>query len=365
MMLPISQFHLLFILTLIIKSDLFVAYKMPEFSWDTLGGMVAFHSSNVNGQYPEDQLELIARHAVVTIEKYQALHKLITKPYTWENCQKGANVTLCGCCEEDYIIEVAKAVKAINPKVVVLMYTNTMLSYPHYRSGHNYASHPDWWLRDVNGSLILAGDGTWFMYDHSKQEISDFWATQCTNVTKTGFIDGCFMDGCTKHPGGLSPNVSKWYTQIKEKTMIKMQTEVPGPLICGSNGAVLDGVAASQIQNWGKVPHYSKREIPMLQRAVAKGAMFQAHGHCLSNATDPAVITSLAAFLVAAGKYSYYMCGGWNSYTPVWYPIYDFALGEPLGPAILKDGVYTRSFKSGTIVTYDTKIELGNITWSK
>jgi len=240
-----------------------------------------------------------------------------------------------------------------------------MLSYPHYRSGHNFAQHPDWWLRDINGSLILAGDGTWFLYDHSQQEVSDFWATQCTNVTKTGFIDGCFMDGCKKSPGGLSPEVKKLYMPTKKITMQKMQKEVPGPLICGSNGDVMDGIAASQIQNWGKAPHYSTREIPMLLRAVKAGVLFEAHGRCPSNTSDPLVINSLAAFLVAAGNYSYYMCGGWNSYTPQWYPVYDFPLGEPTGPAILKDGVYSRSFKSGTAVTYDTHTETGNITWSK
>jgi len=145
--------------------------------------------------------------------------------------------------------------------------------------------------------------------------------------------------------------------------MRRLQTEVPGPLVCGSNGGVLDGVAASQIQNWGKHPSWSTREIPMLQRAVAKGAMFQAHGPCPVNASDPVVVNNLAAFLVAAGPHSYYMCGGWNGYTPEWYPIYDYPLGEPLGNATLVNGVYSRSFSQGTKVTFDTKTETGSIAW--
>ena len=45
----------------------------------------------------------------------------------------------------------------------------------------------------------------------------------------------------------------------------------------GSNGAIAPGMAGSQIQNWGKSGAYSKREIPMLQRAVRAGVLFEAH----------------------------------------------------------------------------------------
>jgi|ERR1712233_197692 len=244
------------------------------------------------------------------------------------------------------------------------MYVNTMLSYPHYRSGHEFAKHPKWWLRNISGDIVYSGHGTWFNYDHSQKEVSKFWGTQCTNVTKTGFIDGCFMDGCIKTPKGLAPDVQKKYQPTKAETMIQMQKEVPGPLICGSNGAFITGIAASQIQNWGKAPHYSTREIPMLQRAVKAGIMFEAHGRCLKNMSDPEVINSLAAFLVAAGNYSYYMCGGWNSYAPQWYPVFDVPLGEPNGPADFKNGLYKRTFKSGTTVTYDIFTETGGIKWS-
>merc|ERR550539_1862316 len=167
------------------------------------------------------------------------------------------------------------------------------------------------------------------------------------------------MDGCIKSPGRVNSN----YFPGKKDVMTRLQREVPGPLVCGSNGAVLEGIAASQIQNWGKNKDWSKREIPMPQRAVSKGVMFQAHGPCPSNVSDPLVINNLAAFLVAAGPYSYYMCGGWNGASTEWYPIYDYPLGEPLSNATLADGVYSRSFSHGTSVTFDTNTETGSITW--
>ena len=45
---------------------------MPRFSWDTLP--VIFHSSNTtapDGMYSPESLKILAKYAVVTIEKYQ------------------------------------------------------------------------------------------------------------------------------------------------------------------------------------------------------------------------------------------------------------------------------------------------------
>jgi hypothetical protein len=146
--------------------------------------------------------------------------------------------------------------------------------------------------------------------------------------------------------------------------MTKLQSSIPGPLICGSNGAVKDGLGGSQIQNWGKGGHWSRREIPMLQRAVAAGVLFQAHGSCPNDMTDQRKVNDLAAFLVAAGPYSYYVCGGWNSASTEWFEVYDRPLGEPVADAVLSDaGVYTRSFKHGVSVTFDTNTETGSIDW--
>lgn len=101
----------------------------------------------------------------------------------------------------------------------------------------------------------------------------------------------------------------------------------------------------------------------MLQRAVAEGVVFQAHAACgTGNISDPFEQTKIAAFLVAAGPYSYYMCGGWGSATVDWHPVFDLPLGAPLGNATLKDGVYTRKFSKGTIVTFNTKTNNGTVT---
>lgn len=299
----------------------------------------------------------------MTIEKYQSLHELIAPGYNWESCQDGTNVTACGCCEEDNIVEIGKRLKALNERVMVLAYMNTFQSYPWYREGHMLAAHPELWLHNKSGDVVLAGGGHWVFPDHSQEKGAALWEEGALNMTKTGFVDGIFMDGCAKTAPGLGGTTAANYFSGKLAMMQRLQNEVPGPLVCGSNGKVLDGIAASQIQNWGKGQQWSKREIPMLQKAVAQGAMFQAHGACPRNLSDPIVINDLAAFLVAAGPYSYWMCGGWNNAPTEWFPAYDLPLGEPLSNATFSDGVYTRRFSRGTIATFDTTTETGHIIW--
>merc|ERR1712150_271876 len=75
--------------------------------------------------------------------------------------------------------------------------------------------------------------------------------------------------------------------------------------------------------------------------------------------------TKIAAFLIAAGRHSYYMCGGWKAGRVEWYAEYDLPLGEPLGNATLDaDGVYHRSFAKGTVAVFDTKSNTGTIAWA-
>jgi hypothetical protein len=84
------------------------------------------------------------------------------------------------------------------------------------------------------------------------------------------------IDSCTKSPKGLTSVKSQAYGPAKMKMLVDLQSRVRGPLVCGSNGAIWPGLAGTQIQNWGKSGKYSTREIPMLQRAVAAGVLFEA-----------------------------------------------------------------------------------------
>jgi hypothetical protein len=335
-------------------------WNMPEFSWETLP--VAFHSSNPPGAYSDEQLSNMSKFSTVTFEKWQGLHHYLTPGYDWETCQNGTDVSKCGCCVEDEMADMGRRLKAMKPSIMVLEYLNSQQVYPHYRLGHAIAARPDLWARDTDGNIVLSGGGHWVWPDLAQQEAQDIWYNSVFNLTQTGDIDGLFVDGCVK--GGVGGTTKE--RQVGKTAMLRrLQADIPGPVICGSNGAVEDGLGGSQIQNWGKGGHWSTREIPMLQRAVQAGALFQAHGSCPSNMSNPKTINDLAAFLIAAGPYSYYVCGGWNSAPTTWFEVYDRPLGAPVADAVLSaDGVWSRSFAHGVSVTFDTNTETGVIDWS-
>ena len=352
-------------------------YRLPDFSWETLP--VSWHSA-VDGNFTAADLRNLSRYALVTLEKTQG-----SAAFAWPHglpltCQNGTDVSACGCCEEDEMVAAAAALKAVNPRVHVVAYMNSVISYPWYRLARRFLANASWWLRDANGALLnnIAENPveTWYTWDFSQQEVGQLWSEGCLAMTNTGAVDGCFMDGCANYnaagnrlivPGPLKPDVHAAFAANKPKWMAALQQKVPGVLVCGSGGGWVDGVAATQVQNWGvHSTDYAGLWIPMLQRAMAAGVVFEAHAACgSSDPADPVEQSKLAAFLVAAGRGAYYLCGGWGSASVPWFPLYDLPLGEPLGNATLgADGVWRRSFAHGTKVTLDTKTNNGTVDWA-
>ena len=109
--------------------------------------------------------------------------------------------------------------------------------------------------------------------------------------------------------------------------------------------------------------------ITALMEGVKNGKVIQAHVpivvDCKGDLTD-----YMAAFLIGAGKYSYFGCGNWNTTGDdneswYWRPEYDYPLGDPVGPPSYVSGVWKRSFASGTEMMFDTSNKKGTIRWSK
>jgi len=345
--------------------------KMPEHSWDTLP--VAWHSSFPHGDFGDADVAILAKYAMVTFEKYQNYATIPAASHTsGETCMNGTDLSQCGCCEEDFIVRNARAVKAKNPKTMTIAYMNSIISYPWYRANIEFVSNSSYWLRDINGTLLnnLGHDPveTWYTWDWTVPAVGDIWLQACTNMTKTGGIDGCFVDGCNQSPGPLAREKREGYMANKRAVLANTQAKVPGVMVCGSGGTSMPGLLGSQVQNWGRGGNYAEHEIPMILQAAQEGIVFQAHAACDSqDPSDPLEQTKLAAFLVGAGKYAYYMCGGWaGPGNLTWPALYDLPLGEPLSNATLdSEGMYRRSFSAGTNVTFDTKTNKGTIQWAK
>ena len=340
------------------------SFSLPPHSWETLP--VAWHSA-LDHLPTAEEVRTLALFPLVTLEKATG-----SEAYRWPHglplaCQNGTDLSACGCCAEDHMVAAGRAIKAASPSTQVLGYMNSIISYPWYRAARAFVRHPSWWLRNASGGLLNNVREnpveTWLAWDFGHPEVGALWREACTNMTGSGAIDGCFMDGCSLTPGPLTSAAAAAYEANKPAWMARLQQEVPGILICGSGGTLRPGVAGTQLQNWGKHGDYATREIPMLQRAVARGVVFEAHAACgAANISDPFEQTKIAAFLVAAGPHSYYMCGGWGSATVEWHPVFDLPLGPPVGNATLVDGVFTRRFAKGTVARFDTRTNNGTVT---
>lgn len=362
------------------------ATKLPAtFNWSTLP--VAFHSSKSTGRWNQTEIDQLSRYAMVTVEKYHNIESFVPAstlahdyfdPDGLYACQNGTDLSRCGCCVEDEIVAALSDLKEANPNITRIAYLNSNIAYPWYRAAIPFAQHPEWWLRDEQGNPMhwkKPGDGvavsnyTWMIWDHSQPQVQELWQEACLNLTQTGVVDACFVDGCEITPQGLAPGKAEALGAGKAKMLKDLQEKVPGPLICGSDGKFLPGMAGTMAEGFGKTGRLAQREIPLLMKAAEAGVVFQAHGFKVcehgGDPYHPEVQTELAAFLIGMGKYAYYLCSSWEDYSPsLWYSVYDMPLGEPLSKAILVDGVWHRQFKSGTNVSFDTRANSGNISWA-
>lgn len=348
-----------------------------KFSWDTLP--VVWHGS-VDDIWTDEQVKALSKYAAVTLEKQAGAKAVLPwakdKHGSMETCQQEWDFTGCGCCEEDLFQKNFKLLKAAAPDVMTIAYVNSIIAYPWYNGAQKAASNKSWPLRLADGSFAhninvnLARAQSWFAWNFAIEEVRNIFKEQCAGMVNGG-VDGCYIDGCSNIPGPLDPETKEAYVAGKQQVLEELQQEVPGMLLCGSGGDARKGMYGTSIQNWNKhTDQLANREIPSLMKAVSQGVMYEAKGHAVCDSggdpNNPDLQTELAAFLVAAGEYSYYRCGGWGHSDVPWYPVYDKKLGAPLADAILgDDGIWRRSFAAGTDVTFNTKTNVGTITWGE
>lgn len=150
--------------------------------------------------------------------------------------------------------------------------------------------------------------------------------------------------------------------------MVFLQSAIGSGLII-SNNDIVPGVKGTMMEGFQP----SSGSITQLQHAAANGVLVQAHvygGAC----TGQSFINGLAAFLIGAGRLSYFGCSShWSVQSdPVvsaWHPEFELPLGEPHGLGTLgADGVWARTFSGGsnglTVVRFDSKSNIGSIAWN-
>ncbi|ETO14966.1 hypothetical protein RFI_22401 [Reticulomyxa filosa] len=123
---------------------------------------------------------------------------------------QGENGTIPGYYAEDYMLQAAQQLKAADPGLQVYFYLNSVLDWPMYRMHYvleiymciyTFLNHSKWWLRNytqnvdhISGDPSFNGWENMLVFDLSQQDCLSFWATECLNMTLTGYFDGCNAD---------------------------------------------------------------------------------------------------------------------------------------------------------------------------
>lgn len=337
--------------------------KMPLFSWDTVPVFV--HMCNASGPFSDATVNYLTRFPMVTVEKGQGLNS--------------TNKSYASQYAEEKILESLKRVKEINSSITTILYLNSILDWTMYQIHEIMLQHPEWWLHDENGNVVrIQGDHTFpqpaegmLVFDHQQSAVQSFWTSACLNWTYTGYVDGCFADRPAEivfKGYNLTDDQTKAFAAGHAKTLLSVQRELnmTHKSVLISNGWYAEGIMAVQLESFAA----NNGSIKLLQKYAQKGIIVQAHAGYGADGEDnhcEDITNSLAAFLIGAGKYSYFGCArGWYIEPDwiKWHDEYDKPLGIPDGDAVLKDGVYFRSFSSGTHVLFDTKTNTGTIQWA-
>ena len=333
---------------------------MPAFSFDTVP--VFIHTCNVSGPWNSTTLQYFAKYPIITMEKGSGVYAT-EEPYASQYA-------------EDKIIEACRQIKAIKPDIICIFYYNSLRDWTFYRVHETLAAHNEWWLKDNNGRTVLVGGDKSFpkpaqgllVPDYRQKVVQKLWSDECVNVARDnyGIVDGCFSD---------TPQVNTFngYNFTKQDlkefeighnasiaaTQFGLNASNASVTIC-DNGYVPQGNIATMLQTFDAAEQY----IQQLLSFSTRGVLIEVHAH---QCTGTAFINTLSAFLIGMNKYSYYGCSNgwqWPDSWNIWHPEYDKPLGQPLGPAIKVNGIYSRSFKSGTNVTFNTKTNTGKIDWA-
>merc|ERR1719473_842717 len=201
----------------------------------------------------------------------------------------------------------------------------------------------------------------------------------CLNLTSSGVIDGCgadaaWMDGAQQAGVWHVTNETGAAWGAGHQQMLR---ELSWPLI--GDGLVLgkepaevgDYVSGALCESCPASNHTIQilQGLTAASKAQGRRLLYECHYNPLK---DGSLMDAIAAFLVGAGEYHYFGKGQWR---PFGGPAKDFPdhwvdgvfgrkLGEPAGAVYdPSTHMWSRTFASGTNVTFNAVSNKGSITW--
>jgi hypothetical protein len=351
--------------------------KYPEFSWDT---MPLYMHVWKRTSYSKDEIEFLAKHPLITLEKAQG-----SKEGT---IQEGT-------------LKAAREIKNINPNAKILYYKNIVIDWKTAAS-KELETIAEGYLQAKNGLYpVVNANSKAKFFDISKDSVQQWWLKDAKAMLDESAIDGIFIDA------NIKVLIGGYFANGKKLGKAKAQDLITGyhELLTSINtefrqdNIILGNVIRARFDNAGleymeyfdgsyfenfelnvggiSKPDYLAKGIEAGQKAAQNGKILaftaglgdslakDSSGIGLDEARHK--IDSLefvqkrvdyltAIFLTMAEKYSYFYPhdglgvttdrqGNQNNKT--WmqtFPIFNRKLGAPKGPATRDGYIFTREF---------------------
>lgn len=348
-------------------------------SWTTLPRF--FHSTNASGLWNEQALASIVRFDLVTLDKGSGAKNATDTRYEEYRALEAA----AG-------IKVAAAQAGYLDTVHIMYYFNSIMDWTQYELHQHLLNHMEYALHDAQGKPALmdvGGKQELFMFGVDQPATRTWWIDAVArelsvNVTLPNgdtrpIFDGMFMDRANNYsewppfsplPPAAYSRLWTGHDLLLHETTARL--ERMGDFFIANN-RIAPGLKASMMEDFGA----SETCIRYLQRADSLGVLVEAHAGDRTGGSDnfcANITNSLAAFLIGAGVRAYYACAigyqtdpRWPAVSDWWLdvrPEYSKPLGLPLGPGVKQGTLWSRSFATGTNVTFDASSNVGAIYWS-
>lgn len=356
-----------------------VPSNYPEFSWDHVPQYLFVRKA---AAYNQAELEYISTFPIVTLAQTTGMD-------SYGSTEKGS-------------LEVAKALKSINPNTKIIYYWNTLIHYQFYDTDKELNAVNQAFLKDSLGNTNLhLGKRPFF--DLTNDIVRKWWVDHVVQMSKNDEIDGVFFDAIgkivTKY---LQPIIGEekrqkvvyGYKAMMRDCQLRMDAskiKIANLIRANFPNQGLDELShfhGSYLEHFDRDTDWTASSIEATQTAARAGKIICATfdiGDEFPDISELAVVDDyidtneelqdrfeycLALFLVCAEKYSYfyfhdgYSVNGWsnNRFWMKRFVEFDKPLGAPLGSAIKNGVVYTREFKNVS-VWVDIEQKNAKIEW--
>jgi hypothetical protein len=241
----------------------------PEWSWDRVRTYAAIRRGD---DYSDEQIRELAAQDVVMLEKMNG-HE------THGSVERGTLVA-------------ARRIKAVNSKVKILFYLNTMIHYGGYDANEYFRE--EWALHNPNrDNEPFRWRGKHLSYDHTNSENQEWWIQRGLDMLAHDEIDGIFIDAiCKTHHASLRRILGRSWVEKHAAAYLdttrQLRERLPfGKILIGNvlragngpdgnyeNLQYLDG---SYLENWSD-PQNLSMSIQLMAKALKEGNMIMLNG---------------------------------------------------------------------------------------